>query len=101
MAYWKVMIEVKAETELSLLLKKKVITKADIKVLLRWVSEMEEFGPEFISTSSEWHDHELEREWFGFRSSAFSNSGRIIYKIIEDQVIVQVVRVTAHHDYKK
>lgn len=100
MVCWKVMMGVKAEAELTLLLKKRIITKADIKVLLKWVSDMEEFGPEFISTSSEWHDHELEREWVGFRSSAFSNSGRIIYKIIEDQVIVQVVRVTAHHDYK-
>ncbi|MDO9182032.1 MAG: hypothetical protein Q7U04_06470 [Bacteriovorax sp.] len=34
-------MEDKAEAELTKLLKDKIITLADIKVLLRWVSEME------------------------------------------------------------
>lgn len=83
------------------LLKDKIIKKADIKVLLRWVSEMEEFGPKYVANSSEWHDHELDRDWLGYRSSAFSSSGRVIYKIMRDQIIVQVERVTADHNYKK
>lgn len=101
MAHWKVKMEDKAEAELTKLLKDKIVTPADIKVLLRWVSEMEEFGPGYVAKSSEWHDHELDREWKGYRSSAFSSSGRVIYKIIDDQIIVQVARVTTDHNYKK
>ncbi len=101
MARWKVKMEDEAEAELTELLKDKIVTPADIKVLLRWVSEMEEFGPEYVARSREWHDHELEREWQGHRSSAFSSSGRIIYKIVDDQIIVQVARVTTDHSYKK
>lgn len=101
MARWKVKMEDKAEAELTKLLLDNVIKKTDIKILLRWVSEMEEFGPEYVANSNEWHDHELDREWKGFRSSAFSNSGRIIYKIFGDHIIVLVTRVTADHNYKK
>lgn len=101
MAHWKVVMEDKAEAELTKLLKDQIVTKADIKVLLRWVSQMEEFGPESVAKSSEWHDHELDREWKGYRSSAFSSSGRVIYKIIDDQIVVHVARVTADHNYKK
>lgn len=68
---------------------------------LKWLDQMEEFGPEFIAVSSEWHDHALDRDWIGFRSSAFSSVGRVIYKIIEDQILVEVYRVTPDHNYKK
>lgn len=101
MANWTVKMEDKAEAELTKLLKDKIITKSDIKVLLRWVSEMEEFGPKYVAKSSEWHDHELDRDWLGYRSSAFSSSGRVIYKIMDDQIVVQVAKVTADHNYKK
>jgi hypothetical protein len=36
-----------AEAELILLLNSKKITKEDIKVILKWVADMEEFGPDF------------------------------------------------------
>ena len=101
MAHWKVKMEDKAEAELTYLLKDKIVTPADIKVLLRWVFEMEEFGPEYVAKSSAWHDHELDREWKAYRSSAFSSSGRVIYKIIDDLIIVEVARVTTDHNYKK
>lgn len=92
MTGWKVKMEYKAEAELTQLLKDKIITLSDIKVLLQWVSEMEEFGPEYIAQSN---------EWYGHRSSAFSKSGRIIYKILNDEIIVQVARVTTDHNYRK
>ncbi len=101
MARWKVKMEDKAEAELTQLLKNKVVTSADIKVLLRWVSDMEEHGPEYVAGSSEWHDHALEREWTGHRSSAFSSSGRVIYKILDDLIVVEVAKITTDHNYKK
>jgi len=97
---WKVLMEKQAEAELLLLLNSKKITKEDIKVILKWVADMEEFGPEFISKSLEWHDHQLDRKWAGFRASAFSHSGRIIYRLIDEKVIVEVIRVTLDHNYK-
>lgn len=101
MAHWKVKMEDKAEAELTKLLRDNIITKADIRVLLRWVSEMEVLGPEYVANSKVWHDHDLDREWEGYRSSAFSSSGRVIYKVIDDLIIVQVARVTADHNYRK
>ena len=62
---------------------------------------MEEFGPDHIASSREWHDHALERTWRGYRSSAFSKSGRVIYRVFETKVIVEVHRVTADHNYRK
>ncbi|MBC7714904.1 MAG: hypothetical protein H7177_16270 [Rhizobacter sp.] len=99
MAGWKVIMEDLAEAELTQLLIEKIVTSSDIKVLLRWVYEMEEFGPVFIAQSNEWYDHKLERQWKGYRSSAFSHSGRVIYKINNDEIIVLVKRVTTNHNY--
>ena len=101
MSYWKVDIEEKAEKRLREMLQKSVISKDDIKVIRKWIDEVEEFGPEYVAASSEWHDHALDREWSGFRASAFSSYGRIIYKVLDDQVVVRVVRVTADHNYKR
>lgn len=101
MARWKVSMEDKAEVELTHMLKEGILTKDDVKVLLRWVSDMEEFGPEYVANSPEWHDHPLEREWQGHRASAFSSGGRVIYQILADSIVVKVARVTTEHNYKK
>lgn len=101
MSKWTVEMTDKARAELTDLLSRNKVDNADVKVLLRWVDEMEEFGPEHIAQSPQWHDHELERDWVGFRSSAFSSSGRVIYRIDDNKIIVEVHRVTAEHNYKK
>lgn len=66
-----------------------------------WFSDMEEFVPIYVAESSEWHDYDLDRDCIGYRSSAFSSIGRVIYKIVDAQITVLVARVTANHDYKK
>lgn len=101
MGRWKVSLTSRAEQDLKELLHKGDISKADIKVLLRWLDEMEEFGPEFIAKSPEWHDHKLQFEWEGYRSSAFSRAGRVIYKVINIKIVVEVYRITPNHNYKK
>ena len=98
---WTVEMTTASKAGLKDLLEKEVVTKADVKVLLEWVDEMEEFGPEHIAQSAEWHDHELFREWAGHRSSAFSSAGRVIYKILENKIVVEVHKVTTDHNYKK
>lgn len=100
-AKWQVKMTGPAEAELKALLKNGSITKSDVKVLLRWVDEMEELGPDHIAAFREWHDHELDRKWKGFRSSAFCSQGRVIYRIEDNKIIVEVHRVTTDHNYKK
>lgn len=101
MGKWTVDMTTQAKAELKDLLKQGIVANADVKVLLKWVDEMEEFGPSFIAQSAEWHDHALDRDWSGFRSSAFSSAGRVIYRILENKIIVEVHRVTTEHNYKK
>lgn len=102
MPIWTVDMEAQAEAELLKMLKSGVVNREDIKAIKKWLTQMEEFGPEYIEKSPEWHDHALERgeKWKGCRSSAFSSSGRIIYRILDEQIVVQVVRVTTDHNYK-
>jgi mRNA-degrading endonuclease YafQ of YafQ-DinJ toxin-antitoxin module len=100
-AKWHVKMTDTAEIELKKLLRTGTISKLDVKVLLRWVDEMEEFGPQHIASSPDWHDHALERDWAGYRSSAFSSAGRLIYKVVNSEIIVEVHKVTTDHNYKR
>ena len=83
------------------LLKARSLTQDDIKIIKRWVDIIEKEGFEEIKNSTYWHEHALDGDLRGFRSSAFSNRGRIIYKIIDDKLIVSVVKITPDHDYKR
>jgi mRNA-degrading endonuclease YafQ of YafQ-DinJ toxin-antitoxin module len=90
-----------AETEFKKLIKSKLISSEDLIIIKAWVSEMEEEGPEFIENSKRWNDHQLHSEWEGYRSSSFSFSGRIIYKVNGREITINVHRVTHDHNYKK
>ncbi len=46
------------------------------------------------------HDESLQGEWKGFRSSRLGRQYRVIYQIHQDQVLVQVVRISPP-DYRK
>ncbi len=60
---------------------------------------MTNFGPDYIESCGHWNDHELEGCRLGQRSSSFSSSGRIIYKIKKNKIEINVVKITADHDY--
>ena len=57
-------------------------------------------GPEGLSLIKGFHDESLRGEWKGFRSSRLNIQYRVIYKIVREQVLVQVLDVTPH-DYRK
>ncbi|MGB0454007.1 MAG: hypothetical protein ACPGJV_09870 [Bacteriovoracaceae bacterium] len=99
---WKVEFESpKVEKEVEELVKKKKLSSEDRIVIAAWIRQISEEGPESIQGERRWDDHELYDNWKGYRSSCFSNSGRIIYKI-EDQVIkILIARITPEHDYKR
>lgn len=77
------------------------ISKDDNKIILKWIYFVEEFGPEKLIEKPYWNDHALDGEWLGHRSSSFSHLGRIIYKIVDNKLIVKVVKITHEHDYKR
>ncbi len=98
---WKVELTKEAEKSLRLDFKSGKITTGDIKVLKRWIADIEDQGLDFTQHKSDWRDHSLDGEWKGHRAISFSYSGRVIYRVEEEKIIVRVVRVSADHDYKK
>jgi len=57
-------------------------------------------GPKGLRLIKGFHDESLSGEWQGYRSSRLGAKYRVIYKIRESEVLVQVVNLTAH-DYRK
>ncbi|MGB4971163.1 MAG: type II toxin-antitoxin system mRNA interferase toxin, RelE/StbE family [Cyclobacteriaceae bacterium] len=98
---WVVELTSAAEKQLREDFKSGFITQSDIKVIKRWIADIEEMGLEYSQLKSDWRDHELDGKWKGYRAVSFSYSGRVIYQLLKGRVVVQVVRVTADHNYKK
>jgi len=46
------------------------------------------------------HDESLRGEWKGHRSSHLNLQYRVIYKVENEQILIQVVKVTPH-DYRR
>jgi len=57
-------------------------------------------GPEGLRLIRGFNDEALRGEWRGYRSSRLNIQYRVIYKIVKDQVLVQVLDITPH-DYRK
>ena len=91
----------KVEKEVSALIKNKNLTLADQTIIHAWIQQMSFHGPESVRGDFRWSDHPLTGEWDGCRSSAFSNRGRIIYRIVENKIVIKIARITVVHDYKK
>ncbi len=70
-------------------------------VIHAWIRQVTYHGPESIHGDTKWADHALSGEWDGYRSSAFSNRGRIIYQVVEKKILIQIARITPDHDYRK
>lgn len=97
---WSVEFETQlVEDEVRAMIGNGALTRDDIKVLRAWTDQVEMHGPESLRTIRFYDDHALDFEWEGYRSSAFSNRGRIIYKVIESKVVVRIARITPVHDY--
>ena len=99
---WKVQFEnTKVQAEVEKLIKNGRITKADEEVIAAWIRQVALEGPESIRADRKWADHDLEANWIGYRSSAYSTRGRIIYRVEEKVVKIKIARITDTHDYKK
>lgn len=97
---WKVEYKPEVAKQLAEQLRAGQLTPADLAALKSWVSAIENRGLSAVQTVK-WHDHPLEAEWKGYRAAAFSDAGRVIYKVENGKLIVWVIRVTATHDYRR
>ncbi len=99
---WSVEFESSAvEKEVTALIKSKKLTVEDQAIIHAWIQQISAHGPESIRGDFKWADHVLHGEWVGFRSSSFSNRGRIIYRIVDKKVVIKIASITDEHDYKK
>ncbi len=96
---YKVILTKKCSCELLKQKKSGDLSNDDLILIRTWISEMSNFGPDYIESCGHWNDHKLIGNRSGQRSSSFSSFGRIIYKIKNNQIVISVVKITVDHDY--
>lgn len=82
---------------------KRALSSIPVEILKKyekWKDIVTISGPEGLRYIKGFHDEALRGEWKGCRSSRLSEKYRVIYKIQKDQILIQVVNLTAH-DYRK
>lgn len=95
---WKVQIEDATSTIFS----GTDLTQEDKEVIQIWGKFVKKNGPDALQTRpGMWADHALYGDRRGERASSFSNRGRIVYKIDEENRMLIVKKITHDHDYKK
>lgn len=57
-------------------------------------------GPQGLRLIKGFHDETLSGEWKGHRSSRLGLQWRVIYRVVANVLLIQVVQVTAH-DYRR
>ena len=67
----------------------------------KWKDIVQISGPVGLRQIKGFHDESLRGEWKGHRSSRLGQQYRVIYKVVKDEILVQVVNVTAHDSRKK
>lgn len=66
----------------------------------KWKDIVTISGPMGLKTVVGFRDEALKGEWKGHRSSRLNQQYRVIYRVANERVLVQVVAVTPH-DYRK
>ncbi len=66
----------------------------------KWKDIVAVAGPEGLRKIKGFRDEALRGDWKGHRSSRLNFQYRVIYRIVKEQVLVQVINVTPH-DYRK
>lgn len=79
------------------------LPRVPVEVLKRyekWKDVVTISGPEGLRQIKGFHDEALRGEWKGHRSSRLGQQYRVIYRIENQQLYVQVINLTAH-DYRR
>ena len=84
----------------SLVRKLSRILEEVLKRYEKWKDIVEISGPPGLRLIKGFHDETLRGKWQGYRSSRLGSKYRVIYRIENDKLYVQVIDITAH-DYRK
>ena len=79
------------------------VQRLPIEILKRyekWKDIVRISGPAGLRLIKGFRDEALRGEWKGHRSSRLDLQYRVIYKIVAQEILVQVIDVTAH-DYRR
>lgn len=85
---------------------KKVVKQIDslpvdvIKRYEKWKDVVQLSGPQGLRLIKGFQDESLVGNWEGYRSSRLNLQYRVIYKVLGNELFVQVIRVSAH-DYRR
>ena len=71
-----------------------------LKIYEKWKDVTRISGPAGLRAIKGFHDEALKGEWKEHRSSRLGIKHRIIYKIVKNEVFVQVMNITPH-DYRR
>jgi addiction module RelE/StbE family toxin len=66
----------------------------------KWKDIAKISGPQGLRLIKGFHDEALSGEWKGHRSSRLGLQWRVIYRVVANVLLIQVVQVTAH-DYRR
>ena len=78
---------------------KKVPTET-LKRYEKWKDIVRLTGPQGLREIKGFHDESLRGDWKGHRSSRLGLQYRVIYRVRKQEILVEVVELTAH-DYRK
>jgi addiction module RelE/StbE family toxin len=66
----------------------------------KWKDILRISGPDGLRLIKGFHDEALRGKWKGHRSSRLGIQYRVIYKVVDDEILVEVIDITAH-DYRR
>ena len=66
----------------------------------KWKDIVRASGPPGLRLVKGFHDESLRGDWKGHRSSRLGIQYRVIYRIVGQEIIVEVLDITAH-DYRR
>ena len=81
----------------------KQLSSAPTEILKRyekWKDIASVSGPPGLRLIKGFHDEALSGQWVGYRSSRLGEKWRVIYRIVPEQLLLQVAVITAH-DYRR
>ncbi len=76
------------------------VPKEMLKRYEKWKDIARLSGPSGLRAIKGFHDEALSGEWKGHRSSRIGLQWRVIYQVVADALLIQVIQVTPH-DYRR
>jgi addiction module RelE/StbE family toxin len=92
---WRIEEHRRVDKQLSVAIPREILMRYE-----KWKDIARLSGPPGLRVIKGFHDEALAGEWKGYRSSRLGLQWRVIYRVIADALLVQVVQVTPH-DYRR